>query len=350
MASLASRLAVRGHSVTLVTLDDGANSRHNVDAAVQVQRLNVMADSRNLIQRFRNTRIRVKRMREALRSLTPDVVLSFCDRTNILTLMASRGLSVPVVVSERSDPAQQSLGWFWERWRDRTYQRANTIIALTETSAAHLRRRFSVQVSVIPSAVDPPPFRSDRQAASGHHRIVGVGRLEPEKGFDRLIQAFDQIAAVHPEWTLRILGEGSQRSALEQQVHQLGLSHRVSLPGWVRPIWNELAAATLFALPSRYEGFPSALMEAMAMGVPCVAVDCESGPRAVIQHDTQGCLADNSVDGLAHGLRKLIRDEPLRERIGQAGMDVVDRFTWESMVDQYERVLNQAANASDAAR
>ncbi|MDG2220239.1 MAG: glycosyltransferase family 4 protein [Rubripirellula sp.] len=341
LASLASRLVSSGHAVTLVMLDDGTKANHELDARVQVRHLNLMADSHHIIQKVRNTQMRVSQMRTTLRELAPDVILSFCDRTNILTLMAARPLAIPVVVSERSDPAQQRLGFLWEQLRNRTYRQATAIVALTDTSANHLRQRLKVDVSVIPSAVDRPPFQSDRAAACDHRRILGVGRLEPEKGFDRLIEAFHSLAGSHPDWTLRILGEGSQREALQQQITAMGLTERVSLPGWVMPVWEELGAATLFALPSRYEGFPSALLEAMAMGVPCVAVDCESGPRAVIQNEHQGLLVPNEVTALSDGLRRLIDEKAEREELGRTAVDVAERFSWESMVDQYETVLRR---------
>jgi len=369
MAGLASRLAERKHTVTLITLDDGAVERHQVNKQVVRHRLDLMIESRNLAAKFFNTRNRVNAIRAAIQKHAPDVVLSFCDRTNILVLMAARTLDTPVVISERSDPAQQHLGTIWEYLRTHAYRSAASMIALTDASAAHLGERFGREVSVIPSAVEAPPIQSDRQAAGRNCRILGIGRLENEKGFDRLINAFATLAPANPDWSLRILGEGSARASLEGQIRELGLSARVSLPGWVRPVWDELAAATIFALPSRYEGFPSALLEAMACGVPSVAVDCPSGPRAVINRavinravinravinravidvdescdDPCGLLVPNDTAALSTGILRLINDATLREQIGVAGKRVVDRFDWKTMVDAYEQVLASAAD------
>jgi GalNAc-alpha-(1->4)-GalNAc-alpha-(1->3)-diNAcBac-PP-undecaprenol alpha-1,4-N-acetyl-D-galactosaminyltransferase len=344
MAGLASRLSARNHDVTLITLDDGATDRHQVSRSVHRQCLNQMMHSRFVWDRVLNTRRRVRSIRAAITDLSPDVVLSFCDRTNLLVLMAVGNSKFPVVVAERSDPAQQTLGRVGEWLRGHWYPKAAAVVALTETSADHLRARFHVPIHVIPSAIEAPTEGSDRTLAIANKRILGIGRLEHEKGFDRLIDAFEKVARSEPAWTLRILGEGSQRSALEQRVHQRGLSNRVSFAGWVSPIGNELAAATLFALPSRYEGFPSALLEAMAAGVPSVAVDCESGPRAVLTEPVLdqalgGLLVENTVTGLADGIHRLMSNAELRESIGQVGKCVVDRFGWDSMVSRYEQVL-----------
>ena len=343
MASLCSRLSARGHDVTLITLDDGRGDRHAVDPAVKRKHLNVMSNSRGWLAKFTNTRNRVLRVRAAIVAVAPEVVLSFCDRTNILTLMAARGLSLPVIVSERSDPAQQQLGTAWEWLRDRTYRQASTIVALTESSADHLRSRFSVPVNVIPSAVDSPPFDSDRNRAIAAKRIVSVGRLEREKGFDRLLSAFANLPPTHHDWSLRIVGEGSARADLERQVALLDLSDRVTMPGWVEPIWDELSSATMFVLPSRYEGFPSALMEAMAIGVPSIAVDCESGPRAIIRDPGWGLLVPNDAAALCGGMRRLIEEPEFREHLGVAGKQVLEHFGWDAMINRYETLLASAA-------
>jgi glycosyltransferase involved in cell wall biosynthesis len=340
MARLASQLAQRGHAVTLITLDDAAGDRHDVDPRVARLPLAVMSDSRGLVQKWLHVRRRVRAVRRAITASDPEVVLSFCDRTNILALM-SVGKRVPVVIAERSDPRQQSLGAVWEALRRQTYPKAARIIALTDTAAQNLQPLSPQPVAVIASAVDPPPCFSDRGVASANRLILGVGRLEPEKGFDRLLEAFAEATATRTDWTLRILGEGSQRQSLQQLADRLEVAPRVTMPGWIRPVWDELSRATLFVLPSRYEGLPSALLEAMAAGVPSVAADCESGPRAIIDHETDGLLVANDVSGLAAGITRMIADPSLRESLGHQGKNVVDRFPWHSLVEQYEQVLRE---------
>lgn len=368
MAALASRLSQRAHEVTLVTLGDGQGDRHQVDTAVQRRRLNLLFEQKGWLRKVVSNRRRVIELRETLSGIAPDVVLSFCDRTNILAGFACPK-SVPLVLSERSDPAQQKLGPIWEWLRDRSYRRADHLIALSATSAEHLEQRFSVPLSVIPSAVDLPPVRSDRAIAEANQLVMGIGRLEPEKGFDRLIRAFAQADYESSSWRLRILGEGSCRKALLELVQQLGLQGRVELPGWVRPVWDELAAATMFVLPSRYEGFPSALLEAMVVGVPSIAADCESGPRAILgeaksmiapvtfpgksEYEADpaelkqdqlpgGLLVPDDTASLSDAIRVFMADSRTREQTGRQGIEVAKGFSWEKMVTRYETVLDQA--------
>jgi glycosyltransferase involved in cell wall biosynthesis len=341
MASLCSHLAGRSHEVTLITLDNGRRQRHRLGPAVNWIALDVMSDSRDWISKLSNNRTRVARIRQAIIEVGPDLVVSFCDRTNILSLMAAKGVGIPVIACERSDPAQQDLGRAWEWLRGRTYRHASALVALTNESADHLRSRFTAPVTVIPSAVDVPPIHSDRQSAGEAKRIIAAGRLEYEKGFDRLLTAFSQLPASDREWSVRILGEGSQRSDLETLIKTLGLQRQVSMPGWIDSVWEELAAATFFVLPSRYEGFPSALMEAMAAGVPSLAVDCPSGPREIIREPDWGLLVANEIDALREGMQRMMHEREYREQLGRAGRRVTEQFSWERMVDRYEELMCQ---------
>ena len=341
MAGLSSRLVHRGHRVSLITYQDEARDRHSVDERVARVPLNLESENRWPFSKLKRVRKRLSALATAVSDINPDVVMSFCDRNNIDTLLALRRTAVPVVVSERSDPSQQSLGWYWEWQRRRTYPRAATVVALTESSAKYLRKT-SDRVVVIPSAVDQPPLLSDRLGSVQNKTIVSVGRLEWEKGFDRLVHAFAIATENEDAWNLIIYGEGSRRAELEKLAIELGVQNRVAFPGWERPIWGPLSKATMFSLPSRYEGFPSALLEAMALGVPSISVDCESGPRAIVKHGENGLLVDPTVEGLAEGIRKYILDPESRERIGMAGREVASRFGWDQMTKAYEDILIQA--------
>ncbi len=344
MAGLASGLAARHHDVHLITFDDGKSDRHPLAEVVSRDCLDLMEPSRTFFQRLKNTAKRVKSLRLAMRRAEPDVVLSFCDSTNVVVLLARRGLNVPVVVSERSDPAQQRLLQPWAILRPHLYAQAQRVVVLTTTAQKHITPWCRSKPEVIPSAIDLPENiheLRDRVFKRDEHtkRLLAVGRLEVEKGFDRLIHAFGSLASTHPSWNLRIVGEGSQRASLQQQIDQLGLASRIEMPGWIRPIWDEYAAADLFVLPSRYEGFPSALLEAMVCGLAVVAVDCESGPREIIQHGCNGWLVPNRDTDLQAALAELMNDKSLRSRLGSDATQISSKFSWSSMIDRYERLL-----------
>lgn len=353
MAGLASRLSERNHHVTLITLDDASHDKHAVSDAVRRVPLDVMRPSGSPFRAMLNNLHRRKRLQKALRATEPDVILSFCDRTNVLTLMASASLGIPVVVAERSDPRFHPIGRGWNWLRRRYYPRAASVVALTAASAEAMRDWHPKPAAVIPSAVDTSrsPIKPAPADETGRRKIVlGVGRLAWEKGFDRLIAAFASVALRHPDWKLRIVGEGPMRDNLQRQMSESGLEQRADLLGWQCDIDACYRSADLFVLSSRYEGFPSALLEAMATGLPCLAVDCESGPREIIRSGVDGVLVpEEPATALSDELDLLMNDRERRMQLGRAASQTVQRFSWNAMVDAYEELLEEAADFSSAA-
>ena len=152
--------------------------------------------------------------------------------------------------------------------------------------------------------------------------VVAAGRLVRAKGFDRLIRAFTWVAEAHPGWRLRICGGGPERAALAALIGELRLGGRVELAGKVRDMEAELGAASVFALSSRFEGLPLALLEAMAKGLAVVSFDNCAGPREVIEHGTDGLLVPGGDErALARAICALIESPDLRRRLGDGGAD-----------------------------
>jgi len=218
------------------------------------------------------------------------VIVSFTDRTNVLTLLAARGLDVPVVVSERIDPRRHSIGSAWNMLRRLTYPSASALVVQT-----HAVREWATDLVAAPRvAVIPNPLRPASgpiASASGRaYVITAIGRLVPQKGFDVLIRAFAMLAEDYPAWSLTIHGEGPERTALESLAATLAVSDRVSLPGRTNDSARVLNASSIFALPSRYEGFPMVLLEALSCGCACIASGCDSGPAEVVTNRPSGLL------------------------------------------------------------
>jgi glycosyltransferase involved in cell wall biosynthesis len=169
-----------------------------------------------------------------------------------------------------------------------------------------------------------------------------MGRLHPQKGFDLLLQAFGQIQAKYPDWHLTILGEGAMRGELEQLRAKLGLIDRVHLPGAVTNVNDYLRQADIFVLSSRFEGFPMAVCEAMACGLPVIATDCLSGPREIIQDGIDGMLVRvDDVESLASGLERLMSDPVYRQQLAQAAPQVLERFGLERVMGMWTDAIKQ---------
>ncbi len=342
-AAMANMWVTQGDHVSVVTLDTVQSDVYPVDPCVERIGLGVMGTSRGPLQALGNNRDRIRQLRSALEQVRPDGVISLTDRTNIVTLLACRCTGYPVVIAEHSDPRRQHLGFVWERLRNWTYPRATAAVVLTHAVAEYFRQRFPrLPVHVIPNGIDAPADELLAAAGGDSSRVVALGRLSPEKGFDALIDAFAAIAPRHPWWRLEIAGEGPERTRLEQRIDQHGLRGQVSLVGWVDQPARFLAQASIFFLASRYEGFPVSLLEAMATGLAVISTDCETGPREIVRHQVDGLLVpvDNpSLWGPA--LERLMDDRALRQRLGRSAREVVVRFSSEQFARQWTAVLEE---------
>lgn len=338
--TLANHWAETGRDVTVITLGTAETDVFPLAPRVRRVELGLLRDSHGPWQQVANTVQRVRALRRAIHEAGAARLVSFTDKMNVLTLLACWGGPWQVVIAERSDPRQQSLGTVWEWLRRRAYPRCCGWVVQTQSVARWARTWIGRRpVVVIPNAVAAPataipPIERRRP------RIVAMGRLSPEKGFDVLIRAFAQLAPWYPDWTLQILGTGRQREPLERLAETLGVRDNVQWLGWVERPEAILLDASVFVLPSRYEGFPNALLEAMACGLPCIASDCDSGPAEIIRDGLDGLLVPpDNVEALANTLRQLVADPGRRTALGGRAVDVATRFSRESFFARWDAVL-----------
>ena len=345
LAGIANYWAERAHEVMLITVasakDDNIFPLH---PGVRRIGLRLMGDSSHVVAAGWNNFRRLKRLRQAIKVSHPDVVLSFIDKTNVLTLAASLGLGIPVIVSERNDPRHHNIGTVWARLRHLLYPQATAVVVQTDGARIWAERFLkSHMVHVIPNAVSVPDIaRNGRtELKPPGWRIAAMGRFVPQKGLDVLLKAFAQCARKHPDWSLIIVGEGGERKRLEALAIELGVANRVSMPGRMQHPWRTLCRADLFVLSSNYEGFPNALMEAMACGLPAISTDCPSGPREIIRDGVDGLLVSpNDVPALAGAMDRLMVNPTERQRFGARAPEVVERFSRDKIMSLWDEVVS----------
>ena len=344
MVDMANHWADQGWSVDLITLAGACDDFFVLHPGVRRVPLDLLSDSVNVCSALYHNWRRVRRIRSALRRADPDVVISFVDQSNVLSLLASSPLRIPVIVAERTDPRHHSVGRAWSLLRRMTYPWSAAVVVQTCSVQIHLCETMALdEVRVIPNAVKAVLAAGEEPSGKGQSILCGAGRLSREKGFDRLIAAFGSIHKRFPDWQLVVYGDGPERSRLEDLGKQLAAGC-VSLPGWAADLDTSFHQAALFALPSRYEGFPNALLEAMSHGIPAVCFDCESGPGEIVRHGIDGLLvAPDDVDGMAEALAKLMADRRLREQFGRRAVEVVDRFSVDQFFESWEALINEVA-------
>jgi GalNAc-alpha-(1->4)-GalNAc-alpha-(1->3)-diNAcBac-PP-undecaprenol alpha-1,4-N-acetyl-D-galactosaminyltransferase len=343
MALMGNHWAAHGHDVTLVTLGPHSMDWFELHHLVKRVSLNLLSESAHFGQALCQNALRVLRLRDELRRLRPDVVISFMGSTNMLTILASRGLDIPVIISERTNPHRQAIGVVWNTLRSLLYRHADALVVQSSALRDWAREvAVSARVDIIPNPINPE-FNGSAKAANrrGSGRtVVAMGRLVRTKGFDLLIEAFARCAGQHPEWSLVILGEGEERSNLESLIVATGLQERVRLAGSVPRPSHILGQADLFVLSSRFEGFPNALMEAMACKLAVISTDCPNGPRDIVRDGVDGLLIPpDDVNALAKGMDRLMADPVERQRLGARAMEVVERFSLEKIMSMWDELV-----------
>jgi glycosyltransferase involved in cell wall biosynthesis len=348
MAHLARCWADRGDDVSLITLDSVANDSFPLNDQITRIGLGLVRPSRGPWNAIANSRKRIRALREVLRQRSPQTIVSFIDRMNVLTLLAARPLDDPVIVSERVDPRHHDPGRAWRWLRRKTYPGCAAQLVLTHSVREWCRQLAPRQpVHVVPNPArrpEPGSAGTDSPWAFDDRKVLlGIGRLHPQKGFDRLLPIFARLVALHPEWRLVLLGEGAERPRLEQQVRELGLGDHVALPGWVANVAAALSRSELFVLPSRYEGFGNVVAEALACGVPVVTLDCPSGPGEIVRDGVDGLVVPaDDMTGLEQALGRVMSDTALRGRLAENASDVLERFSETRFLAQWDAVMDGA--------
>jgi GalNAc-alpha-(1->4)-GalNAc-alpha-(1->3)-diNAcBac-PP-undecaprenol alpha-1,4-N-acetyl-D-galactosaminyltransferase len=334
----------------MITFRDlGERPFFDLDPKVALVPLGLHQPSRRPWEAVLNNLRRVRSLRSAILEGRPDIVISFIDQANVLTLLATVGTAIPVIVAERADPHEQYLGPVWRLLRRITYGRAAGVVTHTHTSLDFFPPKIRRRGRVIPNPIVAPPLGAIAEGSGQGMRVVAMGRLSHEKGFDLLLSAFARVAAGFPDWSLEIWGEGPLRVELERQAERLGIAGRVSLPGLTRRADEVFSAASLFVLSSRYEGFGNVLCEAMAAGVAVISFDCPSGPREIIRPGVDGILVPpGDVPALAAAMSRLMRDPEQRRRLATEAVAVRDRFSLERAVAEWEALIEVTARGGRA--
>jgi len=346
-ALLSNHWAKQGHQVTLMpTFSGRGKCSYPLDERVQLDYLadRVGSRSRSSLNKLR----RLAALRQIIRELTPDVIVSFLPHVNVAAIIAAQGLGVRVVVSERNYPPATPLGIVPERLRRWAYPRASTVVVQTQQVSDWLAHccpkahsRVIANPVVYPLPHGEPEVEPISVISSKRRLALAVGRLHQQKGFDLLLIAFKTLAEHYPKWDLVILGEGAERESLERQRERLGLTKRVYLPCRVGNLSDWYMRAELFVMSSRFEGFPNALAEAMAHGLPAVSFDCKTGPRDLIRNGVDGLLVapEAGPKGLADAMATLMRDDAQRQRMTEAAKAVRERFSMARISAKWDAVL-----------
>ena len=361
--NLQGSLRRQGHAVRLCLLEARGEYMGRVDSNDYVlprSRLLRALARRCPLDSPQRSLVQVPLLASILRREKPDVIMSsMADVTVPLALafalmpwrrrttrwIAREGNHTRVVM-ERAfpDPRLRRMVDRLIRW---AYRSADACLAISEGVARGLAEDYDVDPShlhVIPNPVDLDTLRADANRPAPTwlppRFIAGVGRLDHQKGFDLLLEAFAKLD--DPELDLVLVGRGPEESALKAQADKLGVGSRVHFPGFVEHPAAIVSRAEIFCLSSRWEGFGHVIVEAMAVGCPVVVCDCEFGPAEIVEHGNTGLLVPpEDVDALAKALIQLLSNRDEAERLAEHARKRAEDFGSKRIAENYWELLSR---------
>lgn len=285
---------------------------------------------RNRYHRLVYALIIIPYMRSAIRKIKPDVLLSYGEWYNPFVILSTRFLRIPLYVFDRMGP-EIKLDKLVETLRKSLYRFAEGIIVQTNMAARIIAKKTNVKkIAVIPNPVNI----LDVQTSVKKNQIVSLGRLSREKGHLILIRAFSRIS--QRDWTLHIIGDGPEKLKLESEAASLGILDRIKFYGHLKDFGQIMGESEIFVLPSFYEGFPNALIEAMSVPLACISSDCIAGPSDIIEDGVNGLLVETgNVDALANALNRLIENRDLRRKLASKAYKVRETLALDKIARNY---------------
>ena len=296
-------------------------------------------------------------LRRALQRIESPLIISLGTPINIITLRACVGLKSRIIISERNDPKRLSRIKNWDVLARKLYNSADLVTANTRGAL----RDMSEYVEQGKLAFVPNPLvlsngnghaHANTTETSSNPIILNVGRMVADKAQNVLLDAFAQLGDKFDDWRLAIVGDGYLKDSLHAQAARLGINGRIAWQGVVADPYVFYRTAQIFALPSRIEGTPNALLEAMSCGLPVIVSDGAPGPLELIEDGVTGLVVPvNDAVALAAALKRLASDERLRRRLGEAAREKVAEYELSSALSVWESVvglerLGQAACTS----
>ncbi len=316
ISNLANYL-VNDNEVIIMT-DLKRNSKYKLNENVTIFSL----DKDDNVLKFKIFKIfnnikRLKNMNKTLNKIKPDAIISFLPNPSYRILLLKRIIKVPVIISVRNDPNAEYNNFIKKFLVKVLYSRANGFVFQTEEARNWFSKKIQDKSAIIPNPINPDficePYKGEREKT-----IINIGRLAQQKNQKLLIDAFYEIQKKYPDYILKIYGEGKLREKLEEQINELKLENKVFLMGIKDNIKEEIYKAGMFVLSSDFEGMPNTLMEAMALGLPCISTDCPcGGPKFLIKDKENGLLTEvGNKEELIDAIKYIINNQNEAKKMG----------------------------------
>jgi len=336
---IANGLSERGYEIEILSLWDGLSSGYALSPSIKLSEL--FKERQKFKWKYLDI---IRRIRKYLKEHHPDILIS---TDTILTLY-----SAPACYKKKvTQVAWEHFNFFADlKIKARLISRyiaarmVDAVIVLTKEDLAVWKKKVSGRAKIvsIPNPVTFPPL--EPQDRTWDNRLaIAVGRFTYQKGFDLLIQCWEKVATASPDWKLYIIGEGEDEVSLRKQIKEGGLAHVISVLPFNQDISAYYRQASIFCLPSRFEGLPMVLLEAQSFGLPSVCFNCYTGPSDVINEGENGFVVrGDDLAGFSDRVIQLTENPALRAKIGLKALENARLFQKEPILDQWDKLFQNA--------
>lgn len=327
---LANKMAERGHQVEIICLKFN-DVYYQTDSRVKV----TLA-----MQQTKNRLTELFWLRKYIKKQNPDVVIPFTEGVYCFTILSLLGTGIPIIASERLDPAAMSK--IRKMLKRLLLPYADWLVVQTQSIKEYFPKSIQKKTSIIYNPVNEEslspalPLREGRQ-----NRIISVGRLYPQKNQAMMIRAFAKVADKFPDWQLVIYGEGPLRESLELIVESLGMKDRVLLPGRTEHVIEELRKSKIFCMSSDYEGMSNAMIEAICVGLPIISTNVSGTEELIIDGKNGFLVPPNDEEQMSRWFNTLMGSDEFLNQFSVYNKKLSCRFKTEAIVNQWEQLLNE---------
>jgi len=326
VVSLLANYFIKNHQVTIATFSNN-EPFYTLDKNIVHKKLDLLKNSTTTFDKIKNIFYRIKSLKMFFKQENPDIVISFMTHTNILSIIASKLNNQKIIISERTvyDFYNSNI---LNLIRKCIYPFANTLITQTKADKENYKFLNNVEVIYNPISFIDCDIKKE-------NIILAVGRLDKQKGFDTLIDVFNQIDT---NWQLIIAGDGKEKVNLEKLIYK----NNIKLIGNQKDIFKWYEKSSIFVLSSKKEGFPNVLLEAMSCGCAVVSFDCPYGPSEIIEHNKNGLLVENqNKEELKKAIELLIKNKNLRDKFSKEAIKVKEKYSIEKIAKEWENIINK---------
>lgn len=336
---MAKGYSEKKNDVIMILMNRQSESRYSLDNIRVIDFQYNTGKGKNLLAKINN-------IRKIINSEKPNVVISFIHNNNTLVGISLLGTKVPLIVSERGNPLKITPKFPWNILRKVAYNRAELVSVLFDNFKTFDNNSYGNKAVVTPNPVMTPLYIKD--STELHHynrkiRFVSFGRLADIKRFDLMIEIFSIIHRKYPNSQLYIYGEGTKREELLTLINKLNLESAVALKGSTREVYRNLVKADIYLMTSKQEGFPNALCEAIAVGIPSVSFKCHNGLSEIVNNGENGFLIEEgNIEEFCSAIDLLVSNNELYSRISENSKKIVEKYNINEVLKLWDEYIKDA--------